>query len=293
MMNTSQKTLRLGDLSIFYREAGVANQETIILLHGFPSSSHMFRDLIKELSGNYHVIAPDYPGFGLSSAPSTKEFEYTFDHLAEVMEEFIDALKLSRFHLFVQDYGGPIGFRIATKRPEMVKSFIIQNANAYLEGLGEYPTKIGGYLERKDFAGLAEFKKYLFSLEGIKNQYLTGVEDPSQIDPAGYLLDDYFMQKEGRKEIQNALFDNYGANFPKYAEWQQYFKTQQPPTLIVWGLKDPFFSKAGAEAYSQDLQEIETHFFDSGHFMLEEHAPKVAELSHNFIQKLEMHSLPG
>lgn len=287
-MKTTFKSLDLNNLSIFYREAGEPHKETLLLLHGFPTSSHMFRDLIEELSESYHLIAPDYPGFGLSSAPDIAEFEYTFDHIAEVMEEFIEALKLSGFHLMVQDYGGPIGFRIANKRPEWIKSLIIQNANAYAEGLGELPKKIGAYIEKQDFEGYTAFKEFVFSLEGIKSNYLTGVKDPGKINPAAYLLDDYFMQQAGRKEIQHAMFDNYGSNYPKYPEWQNYFKEHQPPTLVVWGENDLFFSKAGAEAYSKDLKEINYHFFDSGHFMLEEYSSKVADIISSFIVNQNM-----
>lgn len=286
-MKTTYKKLNLDNLSLFYREAGAPSKETILLLHGFPSSSYMFRDLIEGLSENYHVVAPDYPGFGLSSAPSPAEFEYTFDNVAILVEQFIEALKLPGFHLMVQDYGGPIGFRIASKRPEWIKSLIIQNANAYEEGLGELPKKIGAFLEQQDFEGYTNFKEYIFSLDGIKSNYLTGIKDSSKINPAAYLLDDYFMQRPGRKEIQHALFDNYGSNYSKYHEWQNYFKAHQPVALVVWGENDPFFSKTGAEAFSKDLAHIEYHFFDSGHFMLEEYAPEVAELIHSFIQKLQ------
>lgn len=283
-MKTTYKTIDLNDLSIFYREAGEKHKEKVLLLHGFPASSFMFRDLMEDLAENYHLIAPDYPGFGLSSAPNVTEFEYTFDHLAEILEEFIKALGLPPFHMMVQDYGGPLGFRIASKRPEWIKSLIIQNANAYAEGLDVLPKKIGAYIEQKDFEGYTAFKEYIFSLEGIKSNYLTGVKDPEKINPAAYLLDAYFMQQPGRKEIQNALFDNYGSNYQKYPEWQKYLNTYQPPTLVVWGQNDLFFSKSGAEAFSKDLKKIDYHFFESGHFMLEEHSSKVADLIRTFIQ---------
>lgn len=284
-MEILHKEINIENVSIFYREAGNKAKQTILLLHGFPSSSHMFRNIMKELSNDYHLIAPDYPGFGNSSTPSPSEFEYTFDNLADITEKFIDQLNLSNIHLLVQDYGGPIGFRIAQKRPELIQGLIIQNANAYFEGIGEYPKKIKGYIEQEDFAGLTDFKNHLFSLEGIKSQYIHGTENPEKIDPSSYLTDHYFMQREGITAIQHALFDNYGTNFPKYAEWQTYFKEHQPKTLIIWGENDFFFTKEGAEAYKNDLKNVESHFFNSGHFMLEEHYAESAQLIDNFINK--------
>lgn len=282
-MDMIYKTVNVQGLTIFYREAGTDQEETILFLHGFPSSSHMYRDVMKDLAGKYHVIAPDYPGFGFSSAPSVHEFEYTFDNMSAIMEQFIDEVGLKNFHLFVQDYGSPVGFRIASKRPELVKSLVIQNANAYEEGFGEFASEIFGYHERNDLEGLRAFKEKLFSYEGIKEQYLSGVGDTTKIDPASYLLDDYFMKREGIAEIQHHLFDNYGSNIPRYPEWQHYFRTYQPPALIVWGKNDPYFDKAGAEAYLKDLKNVELHFFNSGHFLLEEYHHEVVNLIINFI----------
>lgn len=284
-VQVENKTITINGLSIFYREAGLQNKETIVLLHGFPSSSFMFKDLIDELADDYHIIAPDYPGFGLSAMPPTEDFEYTFDHVSEIMEQFIDEVKLSSFYLFVQDYGGPIGFRIAAKRPELIKGLIIQNANAYLEGLGEWPMKIGEFQKANDMDGLLEFKDYLISLEGIKEQHLGGTLNTSAIDPSYYLMDNAFMNRTGAKEIQTAMFLNYGTNIPKYQEWQNYFKTHQPKTLIVWGENDRFFTKAGGEAYSKDLKNVESHYYNGGHFLLDEYSVEVAEKIKKFIKK--------
>ncbi|RKR12467.1 pimeloyl-ACP methyl ester carboxylesterase [Maribacter vaceletii] len=282
-MNTQNKTIKINGLSIFYREAGAQNKEKIILLHGFPSSSYMYKDLIKELSTKYHLIAPDFPGFGLSSAPTTSEFDYTFDNVANIMEDFIDALQLDSFYLFVQDYGGPIGYRIAVKRPNLINGLIIQNANAYMEGLGEWAMKIGKFQKDKDTDGLINFKNYLLSLDGLKEQHLGGALKPLSIDPSYYLMDNAFLSRAGAKEIQTAMFFNYGSNFSKYAEWQNYFKIHQPKTLIVWGINDKFFNKTGGEAYSKDIKNITSCYFNGGHFLLNEYAVEVAEKIKDFI----------
>ncbi len=279
------KSIKVDELSIFYREAGEEHKETILLLHGNPSSSHMYRDLMKELSNNYHVIAPDYPGFGFSSRPSIEEFEYSFENISLVMDKFIDELELGGFYLYMQDYGGPIGFRVAVRRPELVKGLIIQNANAYNEGFGEWAVEIGTYIQNNDLDGLNKYKEHLITLEGIKEQYITGAKDISLIDPSSYFSDYAFLSRPDVKEIFLTVFDNYGTNFPKYPEWQEYLRTKQPPTLIVWGENDKFFSKPGGEAYAKDLKDIEMHFFDGGHFMLEEYSMEVATLIHSFIQK--------
>lgn len=284
-MREKGKILDINGLSIFYREAGIENKETILLLHGFPSSSYMFKDIIRELSDEYHVIAPDYPGFGLSAAPNTNDFEYTFDNVSKVMEQFIDQLKLDSFYLLMQDYGGPIGFRIAVKRPEIIKGLIIQNANAYKEGLGEWALKIGEFQQENDLEGLNNFKDYLMSVEGLKEQHLGGASNPSNIDTSYYLMDNAFLNRKGAKEIQAAMFFDYGSNFPKYEEWQDYFNTHQPKALVVWGENDKFFSKVGGEAYSKDLKNITSYYFNGGHFLLDEYYAEVAEKIKDFINK--------
>ncbi|SEM31789.1 Pimeloyl-ACP methyl ester carboxylesterase [Aquimarina amphilecti] len=284
-MIEKNKIIDINGISIFYREAGIENKETILLLHGFPSSSYMFKDIIKVLSDEYHVIAPDYPGFGLSAAPSPSDFNYTFDNVTNVIEQFIDVIRLNSFYLLMQDYGGPIGFRIATKRTELIKGLIIQNANAYMEGLGEWAMKIGTFQQANDLDGLNNFKDYLMSIEGLKEQHLTGASNPSNVDPSYYLMDNAFLNRKGAKEIQTVMFFNYGANFSKYQEWQNYFKTHQPRTLIVWGENDKFFSKSGGEAYSKDLKNIQSYYFNGGHFLLDEYYTEVAEKIKKFINK--------
>lgn len=279
------KKIKIRGTEIAYREAGEQNKETIVLLHGFPSSSHMYRNVIKDLSNQYHLIAPDYPGFGLSESPSTDEFEYTFDNISSIIEGFLDAIGISSFYLMMQDYGGPIGLRIVNKRPQHIKGLIIQNANTYKDGLGEWAMKIGAYQKANDLEGLNNFKDYLMSFEGIKEQYISGAIHPEKIDPISYTTDAELMDRKGINAVQTALFYNYGTNFPKYPEWQNYLKEQQPKTLIVWGVNDKFFNKAGAEAYAKDLKNVDIHFFNGGHFMLEEYGNEVTELIKNFINK--------
>lgn len=278
------KKINISGIEIAYRETGEQNKEKILLLHGFPSSSHMFRDIMELLSDRYHLIAPDYPGFGLSEAPSIDKYEYTFDNISTIIEVFIDTLKIPPFYLMMQDYGGPIGFRIAKKRPQHIKGLIIQNANIYMEGIGEWAMKIGNYQKTNDLEGLSNFKNYLMSAEGIKEQYISGSKHPEKINPISYTTDRKFMEREGINEVQTTLFYNYGTNFRKYAEWQNYLKEYQPKTLVVWGQNDKFFSKSGGEAYSNDLKEVSIHLFEGGHFMLEEYSNEVVRLIKNFIK---------
>ncbi|GAB5471906.1 MAG: alpha/beta hydrolase [Maribacter sp.] len=278
------KTIKINNHSIFYREAGSPENETILLLHGFPSSSHMYREIINELSDNYHLIAPDYLGFGLSDMPEVSEFDYTFENTTLLISNFIKVLKLESFYLLMQDYGGPVGFRIATANPNSIKGLIIQNANAYMEGMGEWGMKIGTFKKNNDMQGLLAFKDYLLSLEGLKDQYLNEASDSDKIDASSYLTDYAFLNRPNAREIQTALFSDYGSNFPIYPEWQEYFRNHQPKTLVLWGKNDRYFSPEGAKAYSKDLKNSETHFFEGGHFMLEEYAEEAAKLITNFIK---------
>jgi len=276
--------LMIGNLEIFYREAGDPEKPTLLLLHGFPSSSHMFRNLIDQLSADYHLIAPDYPGFGYSSCPDPSAFDYSFDHLAEIMEQFIDALNLRQLSFYMQDYGGPVGFRIISKRPELVKSLIIQNANVFLEGLGPDVQKIGALTAAQDFAGLDAAIEYMMSLEGIRAQYVSGTKHLERISPDSYHMDHFFMEQPGRKGIQKILFANYGSNFPRYTEWQAYLREHQPPVLITWGENDTIFHGSGALAYLREVPEAELHLFDGSHFLLEEYGLEVAALILSFLQ---------
>ncbi|MBS0026401.1 alpha/beta fold hydrolase [Chitinophaga sp. 22321] len=280
------KTITVNNLDIFYREAGPADAPVILLLHGFPTTSHMYRDLINDLAGRYHVIAPDYPGFGQSSIPALTAFDYTFDNLALVMEQFIDALGLTSFTWYLQDYGGPIGFRIISKRPELVKALVIQNANIYNEGLGPDVQIIGELEQAGDERALLEEIAGKLTLERIKEEHLYGAANPDAVSPDSYQLAHAYMARPGVKEIQIALFQNYGTNFPKYPEWQQYLRTQQPPLLVVWGKNDKIFTWPGAEAYKRDVENAEIHLFDGAHFMLEEYHKEVALLIHDFLERI-------
>lgn len=280
------RSVTINGVEVFYREAGDPDNPTILLLHGFPSSSHMFRNLIRQLSGDYHLIAPDYPGFGYSDCPDPSAFDYSFDHLAAIMEQFIDVLKLQHISFYMQDYGGPIGFRIIKKRPELVRSLIIQNANVFLEGLGPDVQNIGAMTEAQDFAGLDAAIEYMMSLEGIKAQYISGTSHPERISPDSYHMDHFFFGQPGKKAIQKILFANYGSNFPKYPEWQAYLREHQPPMLIAWGKNDTIFPGSGALAYQKELPDAELHLFDGGHFLLEEYGIEVARLISSFLQNL-------
>ncbi|MGB3183915.1 MAG: alpha/beta hydrolase [Cyclobacteriaceae bacterium] len=280
---TKHRKTEVNGTTIFYRESGNPDAETILMLHGFPSSSHMFRTVIEKLSDRYHLVAPDYPGFGFSDTPPPDAFEYTFDHIADVMDEFIKKLKPDAYYLMMQDYGGPIGLRIASRHPDKIKGLIVQNANTYLEGLGEWSQKIGEMEKAEDYEGITKLKDWFMSTEGLKAMYVAGASDPSKVDPISYLTDEAFLRREGINEIQTTLFADYGNNFPKYEEWQSYLRKHQPPTLIIWGVNDRFFTKEGAKAYTKDVKKADVHLFEGDHFVLEEYADEAAALIRDFI----------
>jgi pimeloyl-ACP methyl ester carboxylesterase len=277
-MNKIQyKTINVGELEIFYREAGPEDAPTILLLHGFPTSSHMFRDLIPLLADRFHLVAPDYPGFGYSCTPSVSTFDYTFDRLADVIEGFVGALRLEGFALYAQDFGGPVGFRLATRQPEHVRALIIQNANAYVEGMTDDVREWLLALSRDKSAKSKANAAAIFELPYTKRQFLEGVADPSLVSPDAWEHAQWGMDRPGNKDIQYALHANYASNFDRYEEWHEYFRRYQPPALVVWGKGDFVFSVPGAEAYKRDLKTIETHILaDAGHFALETHAPEIA-----------------
>lgn len=281
---TSHKTVKVDGLDIFYREAGDKSKPVILLLHGFPSSSHMYRDLIRDLAPFYHVIAPDYPGFGQSSAPGVKEFTYTFDNLATIVEHFIDLLGIKKASLYLQDYGGPIGMRIATRRPEFVQSLIIQNANAYTDGLGEALAPLVAYIQNPN-SETEKGARFILSLEGTRWQYTDGAENVERISPDSYITDQFYLDRKGNDEIQLALFRNYGSNLALYDTWHEYFRKNTPPTLVVWGRNDKLFTAPGGDAYKKDNPKAEVHQLNGGHFVLEEHHRQVAELIHQFLTK--------
>lgn len=278
------KRVSVKGLELFYREAGDPANPVILLLHGFPSSSHMFRDLINDLSDSYHLIAPDYPGFGQSDAPSPDAFEYSFDNLALIINGFINALNLTKFSLYVQDYGGPIGFRIATLRPELIEALIIQNANAYTEGLGEALAPLVAYIQNPDETTEQPVKD-LLTIDGTKWQYTDGADDITKISPDSYITDQYYLDRTGNKEIQLALIRNYGTNLPLYEIWQQYFRTYQPPTLVISGKNDKLFIQAGAEAYKTDIKDAQISLLNGGHFVLEEKHAAAAVLIKDFLKR--------
>jgi pimeloyl-ACP methyl ester carboxylesterase len=281
---TFYRTTTVADLTIFYREAGDPSAPTILLLHGFPSSSHMFRDLIPLLADRFHLVAPDYPGFGHSDAPAANEFAYTFDHLADVMEGFVDAMELDSYSLYVQDFGAPVGFRLATRRPSQIASLIVQNGNAYEEGITDLVRpQLVAFGERPRTALSEQPVRNIFTLESTIFQYTEGVRDRARISPDAWTVDQVFLDRPGNDEIQLSLFHDYHSNLERYPEWHAYFRESQPPTLIVWGKNDPIFGAPGAEAFRNDLPEAEIHLLDTGHFALEDHATAIAEQIGRFL----------
>ncbi|MHC5775978.1 alpha/beta fold hydrolase [Nostoc sp.] len=279
---TTYRTVSINGLDIFYREAGSRDNSTILLLHGFPTSSHMFRNLIPALADKFHLIAPDYPGYGNSSMPTVNEFDYTFDRLAEIVEKFIAAIALKKYSLYVMDYGAPIGYRIAAKYPERVQSLIVQNGNAYEEGLREFWEPIKAYWQERSPEN-AEKLKYLVTLEATKWQYTNGVRNLEAISPDTWTIDQHFLDRPDNGEIQLALLYSYGTNPPLYPQWQEYFRQYQPPTLIVWGKNDYIFPADGAYPYQRDLKDVEFHLLDTGHFALEEDGDAIANYITQFL----------
>lgn len=278
------ETLRIDNLEIFYREAGDPNKPTILLLHGFPSSSHMFRNLIPLLADKYHLVAPDYPGFGYSSAPSASEFNYTFDQLANVIDQFTVAKGLKKYSLYMQDYGAPVGYRLAVKHPERVQALIVQNGNAYAEGLRGFWNPLRSYWENPTEENANKLRDSL-KVDATKWAYTHGARNPNRISPDAWTFDQALLDRSGNQEIQLKLFLDYGSNPPLYPQWQAYFRKFQPPALIVWGKNDQIFPAEGAEPYKRDLKNIESHLLDAGHFALEEEGDQIAQLIQGFLAK--------
>jgi pimeloyl-ACP methyl ester carboxylesterase len=267
---------------IFYREAGPETAPTILLLHGFPTSSHMFRDLIPALADRYHVVAPDLPGFGFSDAPDRKEFRYTFENLAKTIDGFTKSIGLERFAIYVFDYGAPVGLRLALADPERVTAIISQNGNAYVEGLSQGWNPIQKYWKEPTPENRAALRDFL-KPEATKWQYVHGVQDESQVAPESYALDSALLARPGNDEIQLDLFLDYANNVALYPKFQEYFRAKQPPLLAVWGKNDPFFLPPGAEAFKRDNPNAEVHFYDTGHFALETHHPEIAGAIRDFL----------
>jgi pimeloyl-ACP methyl ester carboxylesterase len=278
------RTKTIDGLDLFYREAGPTEAPTIVLLHGFPTSSHMFRNLIPQLADRYHVIAPDYPGYGASSAPSVDEWEYSFDHVAESVDHLLEAIGADRYTLYVMDYGAPVGYRIATRHPERVDALIVQNGNAYDEGLREFWVPIKRYWADPS-AENGDALRGLLTLEATTWQYTHGTREPDSISPDNWLVDQPLLDRPGNQEIQLAMFLDYGSNPPLYPQWQAYFREYEPPTLIVWGKNDPIFPAEGAHPYLRDLPKAELHLLDTGHFALEEDGDAIARLIRSFMER--------
>jgi len=282
---TQHKFIKIDDLDIFYREAGSKNSPTILLLHGFPTSSHMFRNLIPALADKFHLIAPDYPGFGASSMPLLGEFEYSFDNLTNTIEKFITQLGLKKYFLYVMDYGAPVGYRLASQHPERIQGLIVQNGNAYEEGLRDFWEPIKAYWKDKTPENAKVLEDNILTLEATKWQYTNGVRNQQAIASDNWFHDQYLMDRPGNKEIQLELFYSYGTNPPLYPKWQEYFRKQQPPTLLVWGKGDYIFPEEGAHPYKRDLENIDFHILDTGHFALEEDLDFIATHMRDFIDK--------
>src|SRR5258707_9555856 len=282
---TFYRTTQVDGLNIFCREAGPEDAPVILLLHGFPTSSRMFRNLIPALADRYHLIAPDYPGFGQSSAPSIDQFSYTFDHLAQVMDDFVNQLGLTKYSLYVQDYGAPVGYRLASQNPERVQALIVQNGNAYAEGLAnDFWKPIKAYWAGKTPENAAPLREAL-KVDAIKRQSTNGPRQPEKTDPHTWTIDQALLERPGQEEIQMALFYSYGSNPPNYPKWQEFFRKYQPPTLIVWGKNDEIFPAAGATPYLRDLPKAELHLLDTGHFALEEDGDIIAGLMRTFLAR--------
>ena len=284
MRKISFRKAAAAGFNIFYREAGPKDAPVLLLLHGFPSASHMFRDLIPQLSDRFRVIAPDLPGFGQSDMPERTKFSYTFDNIAGVIDRFTEAIGLAHFAIYVFDYGAPTGFRLAMRHPERIAAIISQNGNAYAEGLSEGWNPIRTYWQDPSAANRAALRAFL-TPETTYWQYTHGVADTSAVSPDGYSLDNFYLARPGADEVQLDLFGDYKSNVALYPEFQAYFRKHKPPFLAVWGKNDPFFLPAGAEAFKHDISGAEVHFFDAGHFALETHSAEIAAAIRDFLDR--------
>ncbi|WP_390677966.1 alpha/beta fold hydrolase [Aquisphaera giovannonii] len=281
---TRHRTVKVNGLDIFYREAGPEGAPAVLLLHGFPTSSQMFRNLIPALADSYRVVAPDYPGYGHSAMPPREEFAYTFDNVAGVIDAFTERVGLARYALYVQDYGAPVGYRLASRHPERVTAIVVQNGNAYDEGLdNEFWKPIKAYWAEPDSREKREALRGLLTYDATRWQYTDGVPDPERVSPDGAAHDQFLLDRPGNDEIQLDMFLSYGSNPPLYPGWQEYFRTHQPPMLIAWGKNDQIFPAAGAEPYRRDLKTLEYHLLDAGHFALESKGEEIAGLMRDFL----------
>ena len=280
------KTVKVGDLDIFYREAGPKEAPAILLLHGFPTSSQMFRNLIPALGDTFHVVAPDYPGYGHSSMPAHDKFTYTFDNLARVIDDFTAKIGLTKYALYVQDYGAPVGYRLASAHPDRITAIVVQNGNAYDEGLdNDFWRPIKAYWKDPGSKEKREALRGLLTYDATKWQYTEGVKNLELVSPDGAAHDQLLLDRPGNDEIQLDMFLSYGSNPPLYPKWQEYFRKHQPPMLIVWGKNDKIFPAEGAEPYKRDLKTLEYHLLDAGHFALESNGDEIASYMRTFLSK--------
>ena len=286
MTKTHYRKADVDGLKVFYREAGPIDAPTLLLLHGFPSAGHMFRELIPALSDRFHVVAPDLPGFGQSDMPSRDEFSYTFAKLAEVIERFTEVIGILRFALYAFDYGAPTGFRLAVRHPERITAIISQNGNAYEEGLSDGWNPIRSYWQDPSRANRQALRSFL-SPETTIWQYTHGVPDTTHVSPDGYSLDNFYLARPGADEVQLDLFGDYKSNVALYPVFQEYFRKHKPPLLAVWGKSDPFFLPQGAQAFKRDIPGAEVRFFDTGHFALETNCEEIATAIRNFLSLIK------
>jgi pimeloyl-ACP methyl ester carboxylesterase len=277
------RTAKVNEMKVYYREAGAATAPKLLLLHGFPSSGHMFRDLIPLLADRFHIIAPDLPGFGQTDMPPRAQFNYTFDNIADVIDRFTEAVGFDRFAIYVFDYGAPTGFRIAMRHPERITAIISQNGNAYEEGLSDGWNPIRAYWQEPSETNRKALRAFV-APETTRWQYTHGVADETSVSPDGIALDNFYLSRPGADEVQLDLFGNYQSNIALYPAFHEYFRKHRPPFLAVWGRNDPFFLPAGAKAFTRDIPNADIRFFDTGHFALETHAAPIAAAIREFLK---------
>jgi pimeloyl-ACP methyl ester carboxylesterase len=279
-------TVEADGVRVFYRQAGPADAPVLLLLHGYPTSSHMFRELIPRMATSYRVIAPDLPGFGFTTVPAERNYKYSFDALARTAEAFVDALGLKKYALYIFDYGAPVGLRLAVAHPERVTAIVSQNGNAYEEGLGDAWDPIRRYWATPSAENREALRRAVLTLEGTRWQYTHGVANPEMVAPESYTLDQALLERPGNTEIQLDLFLDYASNLKLYPKFQAYFREFKPPLLAIWGKNDPFFIPAGAEAYRRDNPNATVKFLDTGHFALETHVEEIAEATHEVLGRV-------